>query len=131
MGFTLGGCVDVGMAEGVAVLVGCKGERVKVGRCTTMVAAVSGSWGVQAARISSKNAMVYGIGRRIGLIVAFKRNMGIPPFTVAAVTRQSANLTPIRLIRQGSLHHTRYNGYLGLPRRNLRKNIPGTDKRYA
>jgi hypothetical protein len=37
----------------VGVLVGCKGEGVKVGRCTTMVAAVSGSCAVQADIISS------------------------------------------------------------------------------
>jgi hypothetical protein len=37
-----------------------------------MVAAVSGSCGVQADIISSKNVMMYGMGRRIGLVEALK-----------------------------------------------------------
>lgn len=52
---------DVGDSEGIAVWVGVSvdssgGGGVKVGRCTTMVAAVSGSCGVQA-EIASRGRM--------------------------------------------------------------------------
>jgi hypothetical protein len=55
---------DVGDSEGVAVWVGVSvdskgGRGVKVGRWTTMVAAVSGSWGVQAEIVNDVRIQKY------------------------------------------------------------------------